>query len=54
MSEGIQTIVMPKWGLAMQEGMLAAWHVEPGTEWAAVLGRASAVAPEVFSSTRDG
>lgn len=28
--EGIQTIVMPKWGLAMQEGMLAAWHVEPG------------------------
>ncbi|WP_191058109.1 acetoin dehydrogenase dihydrolipoyllysine-residue acetyltransferase subunit [Geminicoccus harenae] len=29
MSE-IQTIVMPKWGLAMQEGMLAAWHVEEG------------------------
>ncbi|HEX2529288.1 MAG TPA: acetoin dehydrogenase dihydrolipoyllysine-residue acetyltransferase subunit [Geminicoccus sp.] len=26
----IQTIVMPKWGLAMQEGMLAAWHVEEG------------------------
>lgn len=26
----IQPIVMPKWGLAMQEGMLAAWHVEPG------------------------
>ena len=23
-------IVMPKWGLAMQEGMLAAWHVEEG------------------------
>jgi pyruvate dehydrogenase E2 component (dihydrolipoamide acetyltransferase) len=26
----IQPIVMPKWGLAMQEGMLAAWHVEEG------------------------
>jgi pyruvate dehydrogenase E2 component (dihydrolipoamide acetyltransferase) len=26
----IQTIVMPKWGLAMQEGMVAAWHVKPG------------------------
>ena len=28
----IQTIVMPKWGLAMQEGTLAAWHVAPGQE----------------------
>ena len=27
---GIQTIVMPKWGLAMQEGMVAAWHVDAG------------------------
>jgi len=27
---GIQAIVMPKWGLAMQEGMVAAWHVKPG------------------------
>jgi pyruvate dehydrogenase E2 component (dihydrolipoamide acetyltransferase) len=26
----IQPIVMPKWGLAMQEGMLAQWHVEEG------------------------
>jgi pyruvate dehydrogenase E2 component (dihydrolipoamide acetyltransferase) len=26
----ILPIVMPKWGLAMQEGMLAAWHVEAG------------------------
>ncbi|MGD9507689.1 MAG: acetoin dehydrogenase dihydrolipoyllysine-residue acetyltransferase subunit [Geminicoccaceae bacterium] len=26
----ILPIVMPKWGLAMQEGMLAAWHVEEG------------------------
>jgi pyruvate dehydrogenase E2 component (dihydrolipoamide acetyltransferase) len=29
---GIQPIVMPKWGLAMQEGMLAAWHVAEGQE----------------------
>ena len=28
----IQPIVMPKWGLAMQEGMLAAWHVAEGQE----------------------
>jgi len=27
----IQSIVMPKWGLAMQEGMLAEWHVPEGT-----------------------
>jgi pyruvate dehydrogenase E2 component (dihydrolipoamide acetyltransferase) len=26
----ITPIVMPKWGLAMQEGLLAAWHVTPG------------------------
>ncbi len=30
MSEGIEAVVMPKWGLAMQEGMLAAWLVEEG------------------------
>ncbi len=29
---GIQPIVMPKWGLAMQEGMLAAWHVAEGQD----------------------
>ena len=28
----VQPIVMPKWGLAMQEGMLAAWHVAEGQE----------------------
>lgn len=28
----IEAVVMPKWGLAMQEGMLAAWHVEEGEE----------------------
>ena len=26
----VQTIVMPKWGLAMQEGMVASWHVDLG------------------------
>ena len=30
MSEAISGIVMPKWGLAMQEGMLAVWHVAEG------------------------
>lgn len=29
---GIRPIVMPKWGLAMREGLLAAWHVAEG-EW---------------------
>jgi pyruvate dehydrogenase E2 component (dihydrolipoamide acetyltransferase) len=32
MSTDIQPIVMPKWGLAMKEGLLAAWHVEEGQE----------------------
>jgi len=30
MSEAIKPIVMPKWGLAMQEGMVAKWLVEEG------------------------
>ena len=30
MSDSIQMIVMPKWGLAMQEGMVAKWHVAEG------------------------
>ena len=32
MSERIRPIVMPKWGLAMQEGMVAKWLVEEGAE----------------------
>lgn len=32
MSNDIQMIVMPKWGLAMQEGMVAKWHVAEGAE----------------------
>jgi pyruvate dehydrogenase E2 component (dihydrolipoamide acetyltransferase) len=32
MSDQIKPIVMPKWGLAMQEGMVAKWLVEPGAE----------------------
>ncbi len=32
MSDQITPIIMPKWGLSMKEGTLAAWHVEEGTE----------------------
>ncbi len=30
MSQAIRAITMPKWGLAMEEGMVVAWHVEEG------------------------
>jgi len=30
MSGTLQAITMPKWGLAMDEGMVIAWHVEEG------------------------
>lgn len=32
MSDQIVPILMPKWGLSMKEGTLAAWHVDEGTE----------------------
>jgi pyruvate dehydrogenase E2 component (dihydrolipoamide acetyltransferase) len=32
MSANLKAIVMPKWGLAMLEGMLAKWHIQEGTE----------------------
>ncbi len=32
MSEAIRAITMPKWGLAMEEGQVIAWHVEEGAE----------------------
>src|SRR5512132_3279815 len=32
MADAIKAIVMPKWGLAMQEGMVAKWLVEQGAE----------------------
>ncbi|MGH1371698.1 acetoin dehydrogenase dihydrolipoyllysine-residue acetyltransferase subunit [Planktotalea sp.] len=32
MSDQIVPILLPKWGLSMKEGTLAAWHVEAGTE----------------------
>jgi len=32
MSDKIVPILMPKWGLSMKEGTLAAWHVSEGTE----------------------
>lgn len=32
MSDNITAILMPKWGLSMKEGTLAAWHVEEGAE----------------------
>ncbi len=33
MSATLQAITMPKWGLAMDEGMVVAWHVEEGARF---------------------
>lgn len=30
MAGGIESIVMPKWGLAMEEGVVTAWHIAEG------------------------
>jgi pyruvate dehydrogenase E2 component (dihydrolipoamide acetyltransferase) len=30
MTEKIAPLIMPKWGLSMKEGTLAAWHVAEG------------------------
>ena len=35
MSDAVKPVVMPKWGLAMQEGMVARWLVEEGAQIAA-------------------
>ncbi|HEY7750293.1 MAG TPA: acetoin dehydrogenase dihydrolipoyllysine-residue acetyltransferase subunit [Aestuariivirgaceae bacterium] len=32
MSDTLKAVVMPKWGLAMSEGMLAKWHIAEGAE----------------------
>ncbi len=33
MSATLQAIIMPKWGLAMDEGMVVTWHVEEGARF---------------------
>ena len=32
MTEGVHALTIPKLGLTMKEGSVAAWHVEPGGE----------------------
>ncbi len=41
----IETIVMPKWGLAMQEGMVAKWHVAEGARRSGRARRSSTSRP---------
>jgi pyruvate dehydrogenase E2 component (dihydrolipoamide acetyltransferase) len=57
MSEAIHSIVMPKWGLAMQEGMLAAWHVEEGqviSKGQEIMDIETSKIANVFESPLDG
>ena len=53
----IEPIVMPKWGLAMQEGMVAEWHIQPGAEISAgqeIMDIETSKIANVYESPIDG
>jgi pyruvate dehydrogenase E2 component (dihydrolipoamide acetyltransferase) len=57
MSDAIRPIVMPKWGLAMKEGMVAKWLVEAGAELKAgdeILDIETSKIANVFESPVEG